>query len=63
MLFCISLTLWSYFSFNSGQYWTRTPDNQVWNLTFFQLNYLRFIAPGDRIELPTFTLTVYCSTN
>ena len=42
---------------------TRTPDNQVWNLTFFQLNYLRFIAPGDRIELPTFTLTVYCSTN
>lgn len=42
---------------------TRTPDNRVWNLTFFQLNYLRFIAPGDRIGLPTFTLTVYCSTN
>ena len=28
MLFCINLTLWSYFSFNSGQYWTRTNEDE-----------------------------------
>lgn len=28
MLFAFNLTLWSYFSFNSGQYWTRTNEDE-----------------------------------